>query len=185
MTKSYIAAGCTSICHSPPACSEMSAPSSPSSECSTLEFEADPKVVKMLVMVLTCRHGILHYHGQTGELATYQWRVIFFYKKRSSLRVPRSYRPTDRYGHKIHPSQFAAYREVHAFRYPCCLCATGDRYVEASVFQCTTGVCQGQYFVECATSTCGYMRKLANLRIDNGDELIPVQVQVFRVISQA
>ncbi|KAG1793447.1 uncharacterized protein HD556DRAFT_1308593 [Suillus plorans] len=95
----------------------MSAPSSPCSMCSTLlEFKADPNVVNMLVKILTSRHGVLHYHGQTGELATFQW-------------------PTTKFGHKIHPSRFALYREVHNFRYPCCLCATGGRYVEASIFQ--------------------------------------------------
>ncbi|KAG1861376.1 hypothetical protein C8R48DRAFT_673465 [Suillus tomentosus] len=38
----------------------MSAPSSPPSECSTLEcpeFVADPNVVKMLVNIITTRHG--------------------------------------------------------------------------------------------------------------------------------
>ncbi|KAG2029897.1 hypothetical protein BDR03DRAFT_987456 [Suillus americanus] len=87
----------------------MSLPNSPYSECSTIsmEFEwtADPTVVKMLVVVLTCRHGILHYHAQTAELTTFQW-------------------PTDRYGRKIHPSQFEGYCKAHTFRYPCCLCAT-------------------------------------------------------------
>jgi hypothetical protein len=34
---------------------------------------ADPKVVRMLVTILIARHGILHYHGETGELATFQW----------------------------------------------------------------------------------------------------------------
>ncbi|KAG1841727.1 hypothetical protein C8R48DRAFT_781283 [Suillus tomentosus] len=40
----------------------MSAPSSPYSECSTLEppeFKVDPKVLKMLVAILTCRHGFV------------------------------------------------------------------------------------------------------------------------------
>jgi hypothetical protein len=55
---------------------EMSAPSSPHSECSLLEppkFEVDPKVLKMLVEILICRHGILHYHAKTDELTTFQW----------------------------------------------------------------------------------------------------------------
>lgn len=55
---------------------EMSLPSSPRSECSTLseyEFVADPEVVKMLASIITCRHGILHYHSQTRELTTFQW----------------------------------------------------------------------------------------------------------------
>ncbi|OJA17982.1 hypothetical protein AZE42_09892 [Rhizopogon vesiculosus] len=120
----------------------MSAPSSPHSACSTLDAPEsvvpDRKVVKILVKILTARHGVLHYHGQTGELATYQW-------------------PTDRHGQKIHPSQFAAYREAHAFLYPCCLCATADRYVETSVLQRAEGINQGQYVAECATSTCGYL----------------------------
>jgi hypothetical protein len=75
-----------------------------------------------------------------------------------------SYRPTDRHGQKIHPSRFAAYRETHEFLYPCCLCAAGDRYVEAAIFQQTEGTGQGQYVAECATSKCGYMRKLASLQ---------------------
>ncbi|KAG2127245.1 hypothetical protein DEU56DRAFT_758682 [Suillus clintonianus] len=106
----------------------MSAPSSPHSESSALtefEFVVDPNVVKMLVKILTCCHGILHYHPQTRELTMFQW-------------------PTNRYGQKIHPSRFEAYREAH-------------RYVEASVFQRTAGICQGEYMAECATSTCGYM----------------------------
>ncbi|KAG1843449.1 hypothetical protein DFJ58DRAFT_731565 [Suillus subalutaceus] len=83
--------------------------SSPSSTCSSLEpeFEADPKIVKMLVTILIARHGILHYHGQTGELATFQW-------------------PTTQLGHKIHPSHFAAYREAHAFHYPVVFAPQGD-----------------------------------------------------------
>ncbi|KAG2109544.1 hypothetical protein DEU56DRAFT_762410 [Suillus clintonianus] len=75
----------------------MSVPSSPCSECSTLappEFEVDQHVVNLLVRIVTARHGILHYHSQTGELSTYLW-------------------PTDRRGHKIHPSRFSAYREAH------------------------------------------------------------------------
>ncbi|KAG1873265.1 hypothetical protein C8R48DRAFT_769700 [Suillus tomentosus] len=136
----------------------MSAPSSPLSECSTLstEFEsvADPEVVKMLVAILTCRHGILHYHAQTAELTMFQW-------------------PTDRYGHKIHPSQFEAYRKAHTFRYPCCLCAEGNRYVESSIFRRTAGVCQGEYVAECATNSCGYMRKWArHLSVTKVDVLI-------------
>ncbi|KAG1843991.1 hypothetical protein C8R48DRAFT_780445 [Suillus tomentosus] len=119
----------------------MSSLSSPSSAYSTLEppeFKADPEVVSMLVQILTTRHGILHYHGETGELATYQW-------------------PTDRHGRKIHPSQFEAYRETHAFRYPSCLCSRDGNYVEASVFERTQGICRGEYIAECATSTCAYM----------------------------
>ncbi|KAG2737601.1 hypothetical protein P692DRAFT_20883398 [Suillus brevipes Sb2] len=120
----------------------MSAPSSPYSECSSLltEYEcaADPIIVKMLVAIIICRHGILHYHAPTAELTTFQW-------------------PTDRYGHKIHPSQFEDYRRNHTFRYPCCLCATGDRYVEASIFRRTAGICEGEYVAECATGSCGYM----------------------------
>ncbi|KAG1851798.1 hypothetical protein C8R48DRAFT_676384 [Suillus tomentosus] len=132
----------------------MSAPSSPCSTCSTLpEFKADPNMVNMLVKILTSRHGVLHYHGQTGELATFQW-------------------PTTRFGHKIHPSRFAAYREVHNFRYPCCLCAMGGRYVESSIFQRTRGVYQGQYVAECATSTCGYMQPAYRLCIILGGTTI-------------
>ncbi|KAG1893717.1 uncharacterized protein F5891DRAFT_1196060 [Suillus fuscotomentosus] len=74
--------------------SSLSSPSSAYSTLEPLEFKADPEVVSMLVQILTTRHGILHYHGETGELATYQW-------------------PTDRHGRKIHPSQFKAYRETH------------------------------------------------------------------------
>ncbi|KAG1844759.1 hypothetical protein C8R48DRAFT_678365 [Suillus tomentosus] len=83
--------------------------SATSSRCYSIEppeFKADPKMVSMLVNILTARHGILHFHGQTGELTTFQW-------------------PSTEYGHKIHPSQFADYRETHAFRYPCCMCASG------------------------------------------------------------
>ena len=69
------------------------------------------------------------------------------------------YRPADRYRHKIHPHQFQAYHEVHAFRYLCCLCATNGKYVEASIFPCATGIYQGEYVAECATTSCGYMRK--------------------------
>lgn len=71
-------------------------------------------------------------------------------------------RPTDGYGHKIHPSQFMTYRETHVFHYPSCLCSKVDSYVEALVFKRTTGICRGEYVAECATSTCGYMRKLAS-----------------------
>lgn len=56
----------------------MSAPLSPTSTCSELEppeFEPDPTVVKLLVRILLSRHGVLHYHGQTGELMTFQWYV--------------------------------------------------------------------------------------------------------------
>ncbi|KAG2737999.1 hypothetical protein P692DRAFT_20882954 [Suillus brevipes Sb2] len=119
----------------------MSAPSSPSSECSALappEYTPDPNVVNLLVRIVTARHGILHYHPQTRELSTYPW-------------------PINGRGDKIHPSQFATYRETHIFRYPCCLCAMGDTYVEASVFQLTHGVSQGDYIAECATGYCGYM----------------------------
>jgi hypothetical protein len=152
----------------------MSAPSSPLSECSTLSTEfgsvADPEVVKMLVAILTCRHGILHYHAQTAELTTFQWQVIFFMRK---FDTHAHCRPTDRYGHKIHPSQFEAYRKAHTFRYPCCLCAEGNRYVESSIFRRTAGVCQGEYVAECATSSCGYMRKWArHLSVTKVDVLI-------------
>jgi hypothetical protein len=58
----------------------MSAPSSPSSEYSTLStefmpdmFVPDPKVIKMLVAIIIARHGILHYHGEMRELAMFQW----------------------------------------------------------------------------------------------------------------
>ncbi|KAG1824025.1 hypothetical protein EV424DRAFT_1346261 [Suillus variegatus] len=57
----------------------MSAPSSPGSSCSILmseDFKPDPNVVKMLVTILIARHGVLHFHGQTGELATFQWWEI-------------------------------------------------------------------------------------------------------------
>ncbi|KAG2750768.1 hypothetical protein P692DRAFT_201804313 [Suillus brevipes Sb2] len=104
----------------------MSIPSSPSSTRLSLEparFVADPKIVKMIVSIVTARHGILHYHGQTAELSTFQW-------------------PTTRQGHKIHPSKFKAYRNEHTFRYPCCLCGRGGKYVEVSIFQRTRGTCE-------------------------------------------
>jgi hypothetical protein len=143
----------------------MLTPSSPCSECSTLapaEYEADPNVVKLLVRILTARHGILQYHGQTGELSTYPWLIQYLHASKTlhSLSNP-PYRPTNRRGDKIYPSQFATYRETHVFRYPCCLCATGDTYVEASVFQRRHGISQGDYVAECATSNCGYMCKFA------------------------
>jgi len=57
----------------------MSAPSSTYSEDSKLstefEFVADLKVVRMLVTILIARHSILHYHGEMGELATFQWSM--------------------------------------------------------------------------------------------------------------
>ncbi|KAG2748118.1 hypothetical protein P692DRAFT_201806123 [Suillus brevipes Sb2] len=49
------AAGCISLGGQPP------------------EFEPDPNMIDMLVRVLIAHHGILHYHGQTRELATFQW----------------------------------------------------------------------------------------------------------------
>lgn len=55
---------------------DMSVPSSLCSECSMLaspEFKADPNVIGLLVRILTARHGILHYHGQTGKLSMYLW----------------------------------------------------------------------------------------------------------------
>lgn len=167
----YINAGDTNsvIYHLNP---KMSAPSSPCSGYSTLstefEFEADPKVVKMLVIILTRRHGILHYHSQTGELATFQWWITCFMKKCSLLTCIPCYRPTNRYGEKIHPCQFQAYHEMHVFRYPCCLCAMDGRYVETSIFPHHAGICEGEYVTECATSTCGYMHKYAYLHNDIG-----------------
>jgi hypothetical protein len=62
----------------------MTVPTSPSSTCSELEppkFVADPKIVRMLVQILISRHSVLHYHGQTQELAMYQWWVSWSYGK--------------------------------------------------------------------------------------------------------
>jgi hypothetical protein len=71
-------------------------------------------------------------------------------------------RPTTRHGHKVHPSRWEAYRQEHDFRYPCCMCATGNRYVEAAVYQYTRGISRGEYVAECATGMCGYLGKLAS-----------------------
>lgn len=140
----------------------MSVLSSPSSECLTLdsrEFKVNPKVLEMLVRVLTCCHGILHYHMQTRELATFQWSMNLYHGKGFFTHMYTIYRPIDRYGRKIHPSLFEAYREAHIFRYPCCFCAMGGRYVEVSIFRHPERVCQGEYVSECAISSCCYMCK--------------------------
>lgn len=141
----------------------MYAPPSPCFECSMLdsgEFEVDPKVLEMLVRIITCHHGILHYHTQTRELVTFQWSINLFPGKRFFTHRFTLYRPTDQYGRKIHPSLFKAYHEAHMFHYPCCLCATGSMYMEVSIFWRSDGVCQGEYVSECATGSCGYMHKL-------------------------
>jgi hypothetical protein len=54
----------------------MSTPSSPLSEHSDV-FEVDHKIVKMIVSVIMCQHGILHYHAQTWELTMFQWSDLF------------------------------------------------------------------------------------------------------------
>ncbi|KAG2339572.1 hypothetical protein BDR05DRAFT_951066 [Suillus weaverae] len=33
----------------------------------------------------------------------------------------------------------------------------GDKYVEATIFQCLRGVYRGEYVAECATGSCSYM----------------------------
>jgi hypothetical protein len=55
----------------------MSAPNSPRSECLSMlteyEWVADPNIIKMLVAIIACCHGILHYHAPTAELTMFQW----------------------------------------------------------------------------------------------------------------
>lgn len=143
---------------------DMSISASPASCCSSLEsreFVVDQKILKMLVDIIIARHGILHYHPQTRELATFQWWVLCVEKRMNSLL---NGRPTDVHGQRIHPSSFEAYREAHIFRYPCCLCASRDTYVEVSILQRSRGPCRGQYVAECMTNTCGYLRELTVLR---------------------
>lgn len=81
-------------------------------------------------------------------------------QQRSHVRL--NCRPTTQQGYKIHPSRWEAYREAHAFRYPCCLCAKGGEYVEVVVFPHDQGVAQGEYVAECTIDTCGYMGELAS-----------------------
>ncbi|KAG1806052.1 hypothetical protein EV424DRAFT_1350874 [Suillus variegatus] len=139
----------------------MSAPSSPYSESSVLsmefEFVANPKVLKMLVTILIARHGILHYHSQTEELATFQWPTdeyggyICDRLKRNSP-VPSAKRALPSCASAA-PSD--AFLRTHKARFP----ALEAPYVtHPSIVQSNlTGICRGEYVAECATSTCGYM----------------------------
>jgi hypothetical protein len=61
---------------------------------------------------------------------------------------------------RVHPSALCNYRASYEMLGPCCLCPMAEGnvqdYVEAAIYQATSGPFSGEYVASCARDRCGY-----------------------------
>lgn len=72
-------------------------------------------------------------------------------------------RPISQDRARVTPSDLLAYRTLHDFRAPCCLCAVstiGGLYTECAIYLAVQGQYTGEYVCGCAFNSCGYLGTL-------------------------